>query len=123
MKEVSEYAKVIITEDTPECHDGCYDCDSNTIFIRTKLNPKRKLYTLAHEIGHAYYKHSSVDLYEALEEEQQAINYSMLLAKRFGFYSKQFEKEIKRQYKFIASKKCRDWFKKLGFREGDNYAQ
>ena len=86
---------------------------TNVIFLKEGLSPKETLYCLAHELGHAVYKHSSRTVEQNIKEERQAIIYSIRLAKQYNFYSKHFKNVIKRQRYVIKTKWYSNWLKEV----------
>ena len=86
---------------------GNYSHRDRRIVISTYRPNYQHLYTLAHELGHVYYKH---DGRIAVRDKTVALNewkawkYAARLAKKFGFYSRTFIKEVeesKRYYLFL----------------------
>jgi Zn-dependent peptidase ImmA (M78 family) len=79
---------------------GVYDYNDDLIKIKKDVPSKREiLYILAHEIGHAHYKHgryyknTDTEAFEYIfDNEIEAWNYASRLAKRIGFHNKCFVK-------------------------------
>ena len=86
---------------------------TNVIFLKEGLSPKETLYCLAHELGHAVYKHDGRTAKQNIKEEQQAITYSMQLAKQYNFCSKHFKDRVKRQRYVIKTKWYSNWLKEV----------
>ena len=84
--------------------NGQYDPKDHSIYISVgKRNKRDILYTLAHELGHAYYRHGNIFYSDnivaynnILLEEIDAWNYATKLAKRFKFYTNTFIKHRNR---------------------------
>lgn len=77
-------------------YNGEYIYKTHSVYVCVGKRSRRDvLYTLAHELGHAYYLHGQKqfdgieDTYDSrLQEEIDAWNYATKLAKKFKFYNK-----------------------------------
>jgi Zn-dependent peptidase ImmA (M78 family) len=94
----------VIAKNKIRDYDGCYNSITRTITITLENGKRETVYTLAHELGHAYYNHGIIgtkyshnkDLYEeTMKNEIEAWNYAIKLAKKWKFDNKSFREHIK----------------------------
>jgi len=97
--------------------DACCFPDSKEIHIRKKNSSKMRLYFLAHEMGHVHFNHSTMYLDRAIKNEKAADDYSVELAKKFGFYSLHFRAYIERRRKMTSSEEYKEFLLWYGYRK------
>lgn len=96
---------------------ACYYSWTDMIHIEKKHSPKKRLYYLAHELGHAHYGHGGFYLDQAIRQEKQADDYSERLAIKFGFYSSSFKKYINGRRRMVNSKEYKEYLLWYGYVE------
>ena len=81
------------------------------------MNNNNKLYTLAHEMGHAFYEHDTMDVDQAIRDERMATTFAVKLAKQYNFYTAAFKASVKHQRRTFRTKWYRYYLINLGFKE------